>query len=228
MIYIIGCGGVGSWLTPALAMLESPKDITLVDGDKLELKNMNRQLFDESQIGQNKARSLADKYGCHFIEKWYSEAMTEHFRQDWLICCADNNPARKSALAACDMSGCSAIFGANETHSSEAFIYHPEWRDTGIDPRTYYPEILSDFSGNPAGAAIGCTGEVQRQNPQLATANMMAAAIVAHLFMLWHKEVPKMDSDAFMHLPYKIVNNLTRSETYVIKNAKLTKTKETK
>ncbi len=49
-IYIIGAGGVGSWLTPAMCMLIKPEDITIVDGDKLEDKNLNRQLFNEEDI----------------------------------------------------------------------------------------------------------------------------------------------------------------------------------
>jgi hypothetical protein len=223
MIYIIGCGGVGSWLAPAIAMLTGPKEITLIDGDVLEPKNLNRQLFDSRSIGANKADALAQKYGCHSMPKWYSNTSFEHSRRDWLLVSVDNHAARRDALSACDMSGCSAIIGANETHSSEAYVYLSEWRGTAIDPRHYYPEIETDQSDDPRRAAIGCTGEVQQRNPQLATANMMAAAMMAHLFVLWSKEVEAFDEDVFQFLPYKLVNNLTRNETHLIKDAKLKK-----
>ncbi len=41
-IYIIGCGGVGSWLASAVARLENPNHLVLVDGDDLEEKNLDR------------------------------------------------------------------------------------------------------------------------------------------------------------------------------------------
>ena len=57
--YIIGCGGVGSWLAPSLCLLRSPQEVILVDGDTLETKNLNRQLFTPEQVGSNKAEALA-------------------------------------------------------------------------------------------------------------------------------------------------------------------------
>lgn len=216
MKYIIGCGGVGSWLAPALVMLAGREEVTLVDGDSLEQKNMNRQLFDESHIGMNKAEALAQKYGCHHIPKWYSPTLMPHESEDWLFGVVDNHPARMAVLASCDMYGCRALFAANETHSSEAFIYQPRWKGTAIDPRVYYPEMVTDRSGDPMAAAIGCTGEAQKENRQLVTANFMAAALVAHLYVLWAMEVRKMDKEALPFLPYKKVNNLSRMEDFLV------------
>lgn len=213
MIIIIGCGGVGSWLAPALCLLTKPKNILLIDGDRLEKKNLNRQLFSDDDIGENKAEALARRYGCGAIPEWYSEGMISHGEGDWLIGAVDNHPARRSILLSCDRNGCRAIFGANETHSSEAYFYHPGWKDGPLDPRTYYPEIESVRTGDPRAAAIGCTGEAQRQNRQLVTANFMAAGLIAHLYVLWGMEAIKFDQEALRHLPFKLVNNLTRMES---------------
>jgi hypothetical protein len=41
-------------------------DITLVDGDKVERKNLGNQLFGEEDIDQYKVDALADRYGVHY------------------------------------------------------------------------------------------------------------------------------------------------------------------
>lgn len=219
MIYIIGAGGVGSYLAPVMCMLAGPKEVTIVDGDTLERKNLNRQLFTENQIGLNKAEALAKVYGCAAIPKWYSAAMMQHTDDDWLIGVVDNHPARLAILNTCDMWRCRSIFGANEVHSSEAYHYQPDWRDTSLDPRSYYPEISQDKSNDPRAALIGCTGEAQVANRQLVTANFMAAALVSHLYVVWAMEARKMEADALPFLPYKLVNNLSRNETHKVGDA---------
>ena len=58
---IVGCGGVGTHLAYLLSKLnkEELQTITLIDNDNIERKNLERQLFIEEQIGQNKAEALA-------------------------------------------------------------------------------------------------------------------------------------------------------------------------
>lgn len=218
MIYIIGCGGVGSWLTPSIQLL-LPKDrLTLVDGDELEQKNLNRQLFSMADLGRNKAEALADRYKVNSIAQFYSVGMMEHAADDWLLVCVDNNPARVSALQSCDTFGCKALFAANETHSAEAYLYLPEWRDTKLDPRRYYPELLRNSAGDPLRPA-SCTGEAQLANPQLVSANFMAASLLQHLLVLWKMEVPNIDKEVWPRLPYKLVANLSKLETHRISDA---------
>lgn len=215
MIYIIGCGGVGSWLSEAMARLcqDPKKHLVLVDGDKLEQKNLDRQLFSEDVIGRNKAEALGEKLGCVGEGEWFTPYLFPHNVSDWLMVCVDNNPARRAALMACDMFGCKAIIAANEVHSSEAYIYCPDWRGhPTLDPRvTYSPEIEADHSGNPEAASIGCTGEAQVANRQLVTANFMAAALAAHLFVVWAMESRKVKPETLKHLPFRLSQNLTRN-----------------
>jgi hypothetical protein len=214
MNYIIGCGGVGSAITPSFCLLKSPREVTLIDGDNIERKNLNRQMFAARQIGINKAQALAEKSGCHFIPEWFAQGKIRHFRNDWLICLADNHRTRLETLEVCDESGCQAIIAANEMHSSEAYYYRRTWKDTSRDPRVYYPEINTDTSGDPRVAAIGCTGEIQENHPQLVSANLMAAALAEHLFVLWHLKAPHLDKETVALLPYRFAAHLSKLETH--------------
>jgi hypothetical protein len=216
MIFIIGVGGVGSWLAPAMCLLAGKNNVTLVDGDKLERKNLNRQLFTDQEIGMNKAHALSEKYGCAFIPKWYSETLTEHSRHDWLVCVVDNHPGRLAVLRSVDTANCRAIFAANETHSSEAYYYQSVWKDTRLDPRVMYPEILTSREDDPRARSIGCTGEAQVANVQLVTANLSAAALAAHMYVVWAMESRKLNPEDHKHLPAKLVQNLPKNETHKV------------
>ncbi|MCX6896004.1 MAG: ThiF family adenylyltransferase [Verrucomicrobia bacterium] len=217
MNYIIGCGGVGSAIVPSFCLLKSPAEVTLIDGDTIERKNLNRQMFDVGQIGMNKAQALAGRYGCHFIGEWFARGKLRHYRNDWLLCLVDNHRTRLETLEVCDDYGCQAIFAANEMHSAEAYFYRRAWKGTQRDPRVYYPELTTDRSGDPRAISVGCTGEAQENNRQLVSANLMAAALAEHLFVLWSMKAPRMDRETIELLPHKFATNLTKLETYSLK-----------
>ncbi len=217
-IYIIGVGGVGSWLTPALTLLTSPEQITLIDMDTLEEKNLDRQLFKPEDIGRSKAEALAERYQCNFRHEWFCEGLMEFDLDDWLIVCVDNHRARRAALGECDRYGCRAIFAANEQWSSEAYYYQPDWKSTAVDPRVYYPDILTDNSGDPRARGIGCTGAAQKETPQLVTANALGAALAGQLFALWHLHAPTVKQKTISSLPFRLVVNRTGMETHRIKD----------
>jgi hypothetical protein len=217
-IYIIGAGGVGSWLTPSICLLKKAKDVCVIDADILEEKNLNRQLFTTDDIGKSKAEALGQKYGCEFKSKWFNIGLIDDLHKtDWLLVAVDNHTARRAALDACDTFGCRCITGANEVTSAEAFYYQRDWKGSPHDPRTYYTEINTDKSGDPQAAAIGCTGEAQVENRQLVSANFMAAALMQHLFVIWDMELPKVGVEMIPHLPLKIVQNLTSYNVVKIK-----------
>jgi hypothetical protein len=216
-IYVIGAGGVGSWLVPSLCLLQNHTDLTVIDGDRLERKNLNRQLFTERDINRFKSDALAQKYGCLSEPKWFSHGMKHFDDSDWLISVVDNHPARMAALESSDAFGCKVIIAANEKTSAEAYYYQSDWKDSPLDPRVYYPEILTDKSDDPMRVAIGCTGEAQRENVQLVSANFMAAALAQHLFVVWKMEYPKLDKEVLPHLPYKLTQNLSNLIAHKVK-----------
>lgn len=220
MNYIIGAGGGGSWLMPALTMLTgNSNNITVVDKDMLEGRNLNRQLFTEADIGMSKAEALCARYGGIPIPEWFTSGSLPIDEGDVLFVCADNHRARLEAIEECDHRGCVAIIAGNETTSAEAYYYQPGWRKSPLDPRVYYPEITTDKSGDPIAAGIGCTGEAQVQTPQLVCANFMAVALQQSLYLCWVWEIHKYDKEARQHLPYKLISNLTRLFSFKVKDA---------
>lgn len=217
MNYIIGCGGVGSAIAPSFCLLKNTQDVTLIDGDVIERKNLDRQMFGAGEIGMNKAQALAARCGCRFIPGWFARGKLAHGRNDWLLCLVDNHRTRLEVLEVCDEYGCQAVFAANELHSSEAYYYRRVWNGTPRDPRVYYPEINTDRTDDPRRASIGCTGEAQANNRQLVSANLMAAALAEHLFVLWHFKAPRLDAETINLLPHKLAANLSRLETVLFK-----------
>ena len=183
MIYLIGCGGVGSYLLPAL--YHSTKDyITLFDGDTIEQKNYERQHLEQHHTGENKASVMARS--LHFLPKRF-EVFPEYITKDnffperksIIFCCVDNHPARKVCLQKADEHECCVILSANEYESVQAYLYLPEWKDTPRDYRIKYPEVMTDTRFDPT--QRGCN-EVLESFPQLAIFNNLAAALGLQLF----------------------------------------------
>lgn len=188
MHYVIGCGGVGSWLVPKLTKFAS--DITVVDGDVLEKGNLDRQFFSEDQIGTNKAVALGEKYDSieFTVDQYFGPGLDLGLTSDdILFCCADNNACRRHVLEACDLFDCRCAIGANEYTDAEAYWYEASWKDTPNDPRVFYPVILTDQSGDPLGPP-GCTGVAQERTPQLVLANDWASGMMLHLFWFHTEE----------------------------------------
>lgn len=222
-VYIIGCGGVGSWLAPSMDKLIPDDTIVVIDGDKLERSNLNHQLFGDADIGRNKANVLGQRYNLLVSQLWFAQGVIDHpHPADWLMVCADNDPCRLAALDHCDEHQCQAIIAANETNSAEAYYYRSYWRDTERDPRVYYPQLRTNHDNDPRAAAIGCTGVFQEQNRQLVSANFMAAALAQWLFVLWAMKVPDLDPEAIDSLPYKLVANMSLLETFKLPSQPVT------
>lgn len=192
MYYLIGCGGVGSHVLPDLARIAKSYEICPIDGDILEEKNLDRQVFPESNVGLNKAFALSQIYKTFHEPIYFSSTMLSNLASnDVLLCCADNHACRKEVLTACDQYGCRACIAANEYTDAEAYWYEPEWKDTPNDPRLFYPAILTDHSNDPLGPP-GCV-EMSRTNRQLVLANAMAANFM--MWLLWFHEKERKNED---------------------------------
>ena len=118
-LVLVGCGGTGSWLAPAIVRLARAwhEDlgwsvaVTFVDPDLVEARNTFRQNFCAAEVGQPKAEALAIRYSSAWgvpitarPTPFKSEVLrgpsygTTHI----LLGCVDNGAARSSLHAALD------------------------------------------------------------------------------------------------------------------------------
>ena len=69
-IVMIGAGGTGAYVAPhiyrLLHVLDRPVRFIIADGDTVEEKNLIRQNFVASDLGENKAKVLAERYASAF------------------------------------------------------------------------------------------------------------------------------------------------------------------
>jgi PRTRC genetic system ThiF family protein len=87
-IVMLGAGGTGGHIAPhlyrLLYALERPARFIICDGDLVEAKNLVRQNFAPADLGENKARVLAERYAAVFgMEAEYIPAFVE--RLDTLV-----------------------------------------------------------------------------------------------------------------------------------------------
>lgn len=187
-LLLIGAGGVTSYLLFPLCKSFRPNTVTILDGDRLEEKNLTRQKFSEKQIGKYKAEMLVESHKdllpqvvFNIVPRFFRSEEENHGPMDLIICAADNHQARRTALAYADKNNIPCVVAGNEFIDSEAYIYFPEWKNKPLDPRIRYPEILTNDEGSP----FHCQDdEALESTPQLALANLGAACKV--LNVMWH------------------------------------------
>ena len=196
-VAVIGCGGTGGWVANLLAKMLQPEDaLVLIDKDRFEKKNMDRQL--NCRVGEYKAVALekAIKARCIVtaIPEWFTPTM-ELGAVHKLFCCVDNHRARVAVLSRVDEGPrITAYIAGNEYTSFDACVYRSFMEGHELmDPRIRFPEIMTDKTGDPLSPS--CTGEVLEGSPQLALANMQAATALCRLWYTWEFVVPKLGFD---------------------------------
>ena len=120
-LVLVGCGGTGSWLAPTLvrtARLLIEKfnkhvQVVFVDPDSVEAKNCYRQNFAEFEIGQNKAETLARRYGLAWgldvlalprpfatdLDKLLTDSRQTYYSISVIVGCVDDAAARSEINA---------------------------------------------------------------------------------------------------------------------------------
>ncbi len=214
-IHLIGCGGVGSWVVPALARLADY--FNLWDGDTLEHRNLDRQLFKTEDIGKNKAQALGEIYPRAVVIPEFFHEGSFVGELSLILCCADNHAARRNAILKADETSSTAIIAGNEYTDADAYIYIPSMRGTPNDPRVFAPEILTDNTGDPR-RADGCTGHAAIERPQLVLANMAAADHMLRLMWWWFAEAPTLKPETRDFWPVMHRTTASRSFTVLFKD----------
>lgn len=202
-VAVIGLGGGGGWLVQLFSKSNNAgTTFWLIDGDTVETKNLNRQMFTQQDVGKPKVQNMAriltrgvenpPTINCHpeflaFNNKAYNELLD--CKQDlYIMVCVDNHPARRLCLHLADERHelnhkTVVIIAANEYEAASAQTYLPNWKDTPLDPRIMFPEIMTDDEGDPL--TPPCSGEELISSPQLALSNLISATSAAWLLRFW-------------------------------------------
>jgi len=208
---IVGCGGIGARLAePLIRQIPRDSNLTLMDGDKLEEHNFDRQMFPVEALGEFKTKALKKsllQYDPNRKVRTRNSFLRiavppKHEEPPTLFVCVDNLAGRLAALHYADFTGGTCIIGGNELIEAEAMYYKPDWQETARDPRVMYPNWLEDGLVDPTHS---CTGEAQERHPQLALANMQAATHMLWLWYIWENTRPELDNDA--SLPHHVRAN---------------------
>lgn len=204
----LGAGGTGGHIAPhiyrLLYSLDRPARYLICDGDVVEEKNLVRQNFTPADLGENKARVLAERYSAVFglemeyvpsfvesevqlrqlltPEKWYIGPYRRKIVKEMVILlgAVDNNKSRQL---------CHRVF-----HQAQELIYIDSGNgeftgqvvcgvrqaDRTIYPPigTAYPDILANTDKFPS--ELSCA-EASVSDPQSMAANITAATVVVNL-----------------------------------------------
>jgi PRTRC genetic system ThiF family protein len=110
-VYLVGCGGTGSWLAPDIARLAvefrhqwKHVHVTFIDHDSVERANIPRQNFCHAELNANKAEALAARYGpawgieiAAIPQRLEPTMIADSWRGDSIIIgCVDNAAAHKT------------------------------------------------------------------------------------------------------------------------------------
>lgn len=201
-VKIVGCGGIGSHLAEPLSRyLCYTKDrieVTLIDGDKYEERNKERQQF--TQFG-NKAQVMAIELRKKFPEilfKVYSEYLTEDNiifairEKDEIFLCVDNHQTRKLVSKRCEeLDDVLLISGSNEYTDGDVCVYA---KKNGMNAKEnnrplteIAPEINEPNDVNPGEKNDGCA-VITNTSPQLLFMNLTIAAIMCNCYYAFKQE----------------------------------------
>ena len=191
-VFLIGAGGTGSHLIGPLSQLlrfhpEGTNDITIIDGDIYENSNSTRQVFEEADLGQNKAKATAKRRNIPTIraidqfidQEQFSRILAKTITKEdtfLVIMAVDNHATRNAVIKAVDCDGYPdfvLISPGNSYDRGQVILYVKE----GGEAKTTHPFSKYLDLAEPQDAIPGdnsCARHIA-STPQLITANMGAA-----------------------------------------------------
>lgn len=155
-VLVIGAGGLGSAVIPALAAA-GVGTIGIIDDDRVELSNLHRQyIHGLADVGRSKVSSAADAVASISadtrvvaIEERLSSANALRLvgAFDLVIDGSDNFPTRYLANDAAALSGIPLVWGAVSQYAGQAGV---AWADRGPTYRDLFP------TPPPDGSVLSC------------------------------------------------------------------------
>lgn len=206
-IVMLGAGGTGGHIAPhlyrLLYTLDRPARFILCDGDLVEEQNLVRQNFAPADLGENKAKALAERYSAVFgLETEYIPSFIETktqlqtllapvYRFDpvrresvaelvLLLGAVDNNRSRQLCHRVfCQAKELIYIDSGNGEYTGQVVCGVRRNGRTYYPPiGTVYPDVLEDTDKFPT--ELSCE-EAAVSAPQSMAANITAAAAVVSM-----------------------------------------------
>lgn len=199
-IKVIGAGGICGWLLEPLcrylAYGQEQAEVTVIDGDKFEDRNLERQKVTQEGIGFNKA-----EYAINWLKETfpriYFRAKPEYVTKsnvitliregDTVFMGVDNHATRKLISDRCEeLDNVTLISGGNDLTDGDVILYV---RKDGKDV-TKSPAALSRTVAEPKDKNPGEFTDAERQScqqqaavsPQLVFTNFTVAAIMLNCY----------------------------------------------
>lgn len=209
---LVGCGGTGSWLAPGVARvarlvgetLHKEVRVHFIDPDVVEAQNVYRQNFCEAEIGENKAETLAMRYGLAWgleIEAWPSplRALGSHQLSGGMmvfIGCVDRAQGRRELQTIAQHGGwwldCGnhqsagqVLLGSGGSQPGDPFKL-PGFCSWLPLPTHWHPELLEDEpeEAYPAASLLSCAEMALQSSQGLAINQRVAAEATDYLVRL--------------------------------------------
>ena len=207
-IVMLGAGGTGGHIAPhlyrLLYALNRPARFILCDGDIVEQKNLIRQNFSPAELGENKARVLAERYASvfgmeaeyvpNFVEnldvltklitpkEWQLDPRIYRFVKEMviLIGAVDNNKSRQLCHRVfCEAQDLIYIDSGNGEFSGQVVCGVRRNGHTLFKPiGSVHPELLQATDKFPT--ELSCAESAQ-SDPQSMAANITAATAVVDM-----------------------------------------------
>lgn len=209
-IIVFGCGGTGSYVIPNIARLLStinpeerqvPK-LTVIDGDKVEEKNLIRQNFVYHDVGKNKADVMASRYSGAFgieisaIDKYVDKendiVNLIDYDSTLILSCVDNIRTRLNIKKALEKSyiECIWVDSGNEEKTGQVIVssngrYFYEDSYLGeagfpiMDVFDHFPELVERAKETKEQSQLSCA-ELAESSPQYGFINATAATIMCN------------------------------------------------
>ena len=206
-IVMLGAGGTGGHIAPhlyrLLYALDRPVRFIICDGDVVEQKNLVRQNFIPADLGENKAKVLAERYASVFgmeteyvplfveTEDWLKQLVTpKTWRENYgrtiikeqviLIGAVDNNKSRQLCHRVFyQMEDLIYIDSGNGEHTGQVVCGIRSGGRTIYRPiGAAYPDVLKETDKFPT--ELSCV-EASVSAPQSIVANVTAANTVVNM-----------------------------------------------
>lgn len=191
-IFVVGLGGTGGLLVPKLAHILQKSvdfDLWLMDGDVVDIGNVERQPYQEFNINEKKAVALSRKIASNYNVSVYEysdylvggeiENITEKQDYDkiYILGCVDNHSTRILLENAYNtINDCIYIDSANGLNDGSIFITASY---SGTKFGTLRSDVFADIKEAKDHPSNTCITEIQKGNTQQFVTNDTMANTIA-------------------------------------------------